>query len=201
MKVALDAIIKFNCEVNEFNYMNDFAYKLKSKVTPLVLHQKNADWAKLFEYYDKERNNELSKVEVKQMMIDCGFTECTDAEVQFVLNKMTNFRSTISVHQFKDWCTKMIRYSQKELIYYSEYLDVSTMKMRTEREVALKRLAQGNFLQRFESEQKSTYERVPDSIKVLCSEMFDLGESMIRKCIRRYAVNDPQTKTDLIEFE
>ena len=48
MQAALDEIIKFNCLVNEFNYMNDLAIKLKNVLIPKTLKTKIIDWAKLF---------------------------------------------------------------------------------------------------------------------------------------------------------
>jgi len=38
LEAALDEIIKFNCSVNEFNYMNDLAVKFKNVLIPKVLN-------------------------------------------------------------------------------------------------------------------------------------------------------------------
>lgn len=48
MQAALDEIIKFNCLVNEFNYMNDLAIKFKTVLMVLALKSKVVDWTALF---------------------------------------------------------------------------------------------------------------------------------------------------------
>jgi hypothetical protein len=52
MQAALDEIIKFNCLVNEFNYMNDLAIRFKNTLMVLVLKSKVVDWPALFQHYD-----------------------------------------------------------------------------------------------------------------------------------------------------
>jgi hypothetical protein len=44
-------------------------------------------------------------------------------------------------------------------------------------------------------------DRVPDSLAVLVSEMHHLGESMIRKVIKRFSISDPDNDGEMIEFE
>jgi hypothetical protein len=42
-------------------------------------------------------------------------------------------------------------------------------------------------------------DRVPDSLRVLVSEMSTLGESMLRKILRRYSIGDQNS--EVIEFD
>lgn len=73
------------------------------------------------------------------------------------------------------------------------------MKMLSEHEVFAKRNAQNNFLKQF-SGVASTVDRIPDSLSVLVSEMSSLGESMMRKIIKRYSIGTDGSN-DMIEFD
>ena len=48
LQAALDEIIKLNCNINEFNYMQELAQNLRYKLMPELLKTNSADWAGLF---------------------------------------------------------------------------------------------------------------------------------------------------------
>lgn len=62
LKAALDEIIKFNCKVNEFNYLHDFVLKLKNQLMPKILLSKLVDWRALFKHYTKESEGLMTKI-------------------------------------------------------------------------------------------------------------------------------------------
>lgn len=55
-RAALDEIIKFNCYVNEFNYMQEFYARVKRNLLTVVL-----DPQKIFTKYDTDQDDLLKK--------------------------------------------------------------------------------------------------------------------------------------------
>lgn len=85
---AIDSIIQFNLNVNEFNYIHEFFYRLNDLV---VEKTGGFNWAKLFTVYDKNNNNLLEKTELKEMLIDSGLKDATDCEAAFAFNVVSFF--------------------------------------------------------------------------------------------------------------
>ena len=106
---------------------------MKKKLAAMVI-----DWTKLYQYYDKDHNGMLSKDEVKQMLVDTGFKQITDAEASFVMNNLARFERTISPQGFEKWAAEMARLTPKRLIYYSAYLDTAKMEIRTDRDFVMR---------------------------------------------------------------
>lgn len=48
LKAAFDEIIKLNCNINEFNYIQELAKNMRYKLMPEVLKSNVADWHGLF---------------------------------------------------------------------------------------------------------------------------------------------------------
>jgi hypothetical protein len=48
LKAAFDEIIKLNCNINEFNYIQELAKNMRYKLMPEILKTNVADWAGLF---------------------------------------------------------------------------------------------------------------------------------------------------------
>ena len=65
LAAAIDDIIKFNCEVNEYNYMNDLAKKFKNVLVPKVLGTRHCDWNSLFQKYNSQKDGLLIKQDLK----------------------------------------------------------------------------------------------------------------------------------------
>lgn len=139
-KNAIDEIIKLNCNTNEFNYIHE----LFTKMSDLVL-SKTGNWASLFTMYDKNKDNLLDKLELKDLIKDCGFTDVTDAEVGFCFNVISFFSKHINKKVFLDWVSSMIGRPRKKLIYYSQYLDIHTMRMRTQEDMKQKMEKESQF--------------------------------------------------------
>ena len=87
------------------------------------------NWAGLFTLYDANKDNLLDKTELKQLVKDCGFAEVTDVEVGFTFNAMSLFSKHINRRVFLDWVQSMIGRPRKQLIYYSQYLDIKSMRI------------------------------------------------------------------------
>ena len=60
-------------------------------------------WQELFNIYDKNKDNLLDKIELKELAKDCGFNEITDAEIGFAFNVMSFFQKHITRAIFLEW--------------------------------------------------------------------------------------------------
>ena len=69
----------------------------------LIKKATNYDWLELFSVYDKNKDGLLDKIELKQMLADCGMKDITDAEVSFAFNVMSFFQKHLSKKTFNDW--------------------------------------------------------------------------------------------------
>ena len=134
------------------------------------------------------------------MMIDAGFTKVTNGEAQFVMNNISRFDRALSEECFEKWAKEMSRHIPKKLIQYSIYFDTTTMKLNTDADFIRRQNAEYQWKQQLRGMHQAE-ERIPDSLRVLCSEMNALGESFVRKVIKKYSVYDPETNSDLIEFD
>jgi hypothetical protein len=68
LKNAFDDIIKLNCLINEFNYINDLAKQMKHKLMPEVLKRNGVDWISLFDHFDTDKKGLITKIEIKGMI-------------------------------------------------------------------------------------------------------------------------------------
>lgn len=134
------------------------------------------------------------------MLLDAGYSQITDAEALFVMNNLARFERTISPQGFEKWATEMARLTPKKLIYYSAYLDTSKMEIRTDRDFAMRQQKEYDWRQQIRGHTLG-HDRVPDSLRVLTSEMHALGETFVRKVMKKYSVWDPQTDSEMIEFD
>ena len=116
LAAAIDDIIKFNCEVNEYNYMNDLAKKFKKVLVPKVLGTKHCDWNSLFQKYNSQKDGLLIKQDLKQMMLDSGLSKVTDAEMDFAFNPIAKFKQKLNFASFQAWVEEMSALAQKSLI-------------------------------------------------------------------------------------
>lgn len=84
------------------------------------------DWAGLFSFYDKNRDNLLDKNELKGMVSEAGqtFVAVTDAEIAFIFNVLSFFSRYLKKSLFLDWVQDLRGRKKKDLIYYSQYLDL-----------------------------------------------------------------------------
>ena len=64
MRVALDEIIKFNCEANEFNFMQEVYARFKTDLMFAKTKQRTAQWMELFAAIDANSDGLLSKSEL-----------------------------------------------------------------------------------------------------------------------------------------
>ncbi len=89
------------------------------------------DWSGLFTFYDKNVDNLLDKNELRQMIVDCGgaFSEATEAEVAFAFNVMAFFQKYLKRDTFLEWIRSMLGRTRKNLISYSQILDIHNMQV------------------------------------------------------------------------
>eukprot|EP00347_Sterkiella_histriomuscorum_P022899 403336739 len=197
-QAAIDDIIKFNCHTNEFNYMHEVFTNLNDL---LVKKTVSYDWGKLFDCYNKDGKNLLEKIELKEMLIDCGFVEVTDAERDFVFNVISFFQKQITKTIFKDWINSMIGRPQKKLIFYSQYLDTKTMRITKTEDVIQKQESELNFHKALRGIEESAIEKKqPLVVKFIANEISLLGEEFFQHTVEKNAVLDENDRA-LIEFD
>lgn len=73
-------------------------------------------------------------------MIDCGMKHVTLAEATFVFNLISRFQTTMNFFTFNNWLDSMFGLAQKQLIQYSQYLNVATMRMESPEDFEKNRL-------------------------------------------------------------
>ena len=94
------------------------------------------DWTSVFVKYDINANSYLTKNELQQMIIDSGMKHVNTAETAYAFNVINKGYQTtgITLKTFRNWGRSMEGTHQKQLIQYSEYLNIATMKMETPEE-------------------------------------------------------------------
>jgi len=60
-------------------------------------------YQELFEEYDSNRDDLLSKDDLQKIMIDSGMKHVTHAEASFIFNILSRFKSTMSMRTFENW--------------------------------------------------------------------------------------------------
>ena len=126
LRSALDEIIKFNNYVNEFNYVQEFYSRMCEK---LMRKKGLSDYKNVFDKYDSNRDDLLSKDDLQKMMLESGMRNVTHAEASFTFNILSKFKPTMNARTFENWAASFEGLGQKRLIQYSQYLDVATMRM------------------------------------------------------------------------
>ncbi|CDW73821.1 UNKNOWN [Stylonychia lemnae] len=208
-KAAIDEIIKFNCQVNEFNYMHDLFQRMNKL---LIEKTVSYDWIKLFDLYDKDlKKNILEKSEIKKIMVDAGFTEVTDREAQFAYNVISRFTYKIDRAQFMAWIDvifinfqndyqSMIGKPKLQLIYYSQYIDPATMRITSAEELKLRSEKESKFYKAIKGlDFKAIEDRVPMAIQFIANEINLLGDQFFLHTLEKNAAAD-ETGRILIEF-
>jgi len=186
-KSAIDEIIKFNCFTNEFNYM----YEAFTKMRRALLPKHNYSWEALFGEYDKNKDGLLDKGETKQLMVAVGLPNITDAENNFAFNVIANHGRHLTKKVFFDWVESMQGRGKKRLIYYSQYLDLADMRIKTPAELAAQERKESEFYRVIRGDfEEGVEDRIPRVVKFLANEMHLVGESFIRKAIERHSSVD-----------
>jgi hypothetical protein len=99
---AIDEIIKYNCYINEFNYMQELQCKLREHMKK-ALRSFNEDWGGYYDLFNTNRDDRLSRLEIKAMMQAAGMKYSTECEVEFVHNIIASFKNWISKPTFVAW--------------------------------------------------------------------------------------------------
>ena len=82
-------------------------------------------------------DNLLDKNELRQLLIDCGdkFAHVTEAEVAFTFNVMAFFQKFLRKEVFLEWVRSMMGRTEKKMIFYTQLLDIHTMRIDTARDL------------------------------------------------------------------
>jgi Ca2+-binding EF-hand superfamily protein len=80
-RAALDEIIKFNCNINEFNFMQKIFSHFRTELLYRKKKTRTADWVGLFTIIDKNNDGLISKQELRESLVQAGMFKVSDAEV------------------------------------------------------------------------------------------------------------------------
>ena len=120
-RAALDEVIKFNNYANEFNYIQE----LYSRLVHVFIKGKRMNFSSLFDLYDTDADELLTKDDVRSMMIDADMAHVTLAEAAFVFNIMSHFKMRMKPGTFQNWAESMVGVGQKRLIQFTQYMNVA----------------------------------------------------------------------------
>jgi len=116
-RAALDELIKYNQYVNEFNYLQEFASRMRQRL--VVEDTKVNGFDQLFQKYDTDGDNLLRTQDLKAMMIDAGMGMVTHSEAEFVFKVIAKFKPTLNLQTFLNWTGSMQGLGQKRLVQYT----------------------------------------------------------------------------------
>jgi len=131
--------------VNEYNYMHEISIRLRNHLMPLITESPLTSWPRLFEFYDENNENIITKLQLQKMLEDAGMNYVSDAETGFAFNVIAKFQPYLNRESFTIWGESMHGKIKKKLIYYSQYLDIKNMKMDTQKEWNDKRKQEQKF--------------------------------------------------------
>lgn len=112
--------------MNEYNYCQEFYSRLKTSLMKKLHYH---DFNSVFIKYDSDHDDLLTKEDMQKMMIDAGMKYVTFAEASFTFNLLGDFKPKMSMQQFVERMNTFKGSSQKQLIMYSQYLNVTTMRL------------------------------------------------------------------------